>query len=532
MWRVTLVFIAAGMSAGGVLHLAQTPASSFEVRLLVALCGAGTVLLVQTFFGRKARSDAFGSAAFATPGEVADLTRNRAAPVAAGSVLLGTQNQKPLVLPPTRARQHGIIVGPSGSGKSFSFFLPNAARLQGTSCVFSDPKSELFRYTSGFHHSLRFAPCEPDASECFNWIPLCQNPRLAEVAARAIVESGKTAHTEQIWLDLEAAFLSALFSHASTLSVPTPLTAYRLFTEQNQKTLLAQFAKSRSSAAREQANIFEQTSERVRGSIVPFVAARLQFLRDPQIARFTSATLIAPRFRSLRQTPTALYWCLHEKDIPRLRPLTSLFYTLLLEELNGETQESGNSTTKALPVLLFLDEFGVVGAIPDFEATIALARGRGMGFWLGVQSLSQLESVYGRSAAQTILTNCSTKMALSGLDVETADYFSRTLGQGTIARKMRSWQRRRFAWFASTTSDTLQEHGRLLLTADEVRRLSEREMLVITGNTKPMLVQKIRYDTPPRTAATRRLGKSQSASVTRKETLPPPSPLPLFPEDL
>src|SRR5262249_22065960 len=161
--------------------------------------------------------------------------------------------------------------------------------------------------------------------------------RLAELAARAIIESGNVYHTEQAWIDMEAAFLSALFSHASTLSLPTPLTAYRLFTGQSQTDLLEQLVASSSPMAREQALIFQQTTERLRGSIVPVVAARLQFLRDQAVARFTSASLEPPDFGPLREKPSALYWCLREQDIVRLRPLTSVFFSLLLEQLaNGE----------------------------------------------------------------------------------------------------------------------------------------------------------------------------------------------------
>ena len=46
----------------------------------------------------------------------------------------------------------------------------------------------------------------------------------------------------------------------------------------------------------------------------------------------------------------------------------------------------------------------------------------------GKRSLSQLESQYGRAQAQTIVTNCATEIALSGLDYETVHYVSRSLG--------------------------------------------------------------------------------------------------------
>ena len=116
----------------------------------------------------------------------------------------------------------------------------------------------------------------------------------------------------------------------------------------------------------------------------------------------------------------------------RLRPLSSLFFTLLLEQLAAEPMAAPGAAatvadTKPVPVHLFLDEFANVGVVPHFETTISLARGRGVGIWLGIQSLSQLEARYGKANAQTILTNCATKIALCGLDVETAEYFSRCL---------------------------------------------------------------------------------------------------------
>ena len=213
------------------------------------------------------------------------------------------------------------------------------------------------------------------------------------------------------------------------------------------------FLSSHSPAAREQAIIFQQTHERMRGAITPVIAAKLQWMRDAAIARFTSATLTSPDFSTLRNSPSALFWCVREPDLARLRPLSSLFFTLLLEQLAAFSTESGH----AIPVNLFLDEFANIGLLPFFDTTISLARGRNLSIWLGIQSLSQLTARYGRANAQTILTNCATKIALSGLDVETAEYFSRSLGQKTECVPRRTYQKRRFALLAMHTSDTLHE---------------------------------------------------------------------------
>jgi len=493
--------------------LATTDAPTLALRLQTAALGTLSLLLLfRALTSPHSPSESHGSAAFARPDEVADLLlpAGNERPLPPASLLLGAMAGRFVALPSPFPGQHGVIVGGSGTGKSFSFFLPNLAFARGVSCVVTDPKSELWHYTSGFHPAIRYAPTEPDASACLNWIPLCRDARLAELCARAIVEAGATERQEPPWPDLETAFLSALFAHASTLSVPTPLAAYHLFTRMEPPKLLEIFQASASPVAREQAIIFGQTHERMRGSIVPVVAAKLQFLRDPLVARFTSASLTPPDFGRLRLCPAAVYWCAREQDMARLRPLSSLFFTLLLEQLAAEPMAVAAADTRPIPVHLFLDEFANVGVIPHFETTISLARGRGVGIWLGIQSLSQLEARYGKANAQTILTNCATKIALHGLDVETAEYFSRAVGQATQLIPRRTYQKKRFALIAMGTSDTTGESPRALLTADEVRRIGSEEALVIAGNRKPLLVHKFRYTLAPVPAAAPGLGPARS----------------------
>ncbi len=458
-----------------------------------------------------------GSAGWqAAPGS---WTTGQGSELSPGSFYVGLQGGRDVALPPLEAARHGVVVGGSGTGKSRGYFLPNAARNFGASLVCTDPKSELWRLTSGLRKgAVRFAPTDPAASACFNWIPLCADAATAELCARALVESGNTQGTEQAWLDTEAAFLAGVFAHASTLTHPTPLSAYRLFTRQPVDLLIEQLLASPSDAAREQGMVFSQTQERMRGSIVPVVAARLQFMRDDAVARFTSASLLPPDFSLLRKTPSALYWCLREHDVVRLRPLTSLFFSLLLERLAG-----GDVDGKGVPVLMLLDEFANVGVIPGFETTIALARGRGVSLWLGLQSLSQLESRYGKADAQTILANCGTKIALSGLDVDSAEYFSRSLGDGTAQVDKTS----RHGLLNASYSHSTAENSRRLLTADEVRRIGADEAIVLVGNQRPMRLGKAFYDQPGKEARQGQLGGALASELDPKGRREPPA-MPTF----
>jgi len=506
--------------------------------------GAAAALLGGTLYGlcQPLRSTAHGSAGWGELRQERDLLLPAGRPLPCGKLFLSEAGRHQVALPLRQAQQHTVIVGGSGTGKSRGYFLPNAALAQGISLVCTDPKGELWRHTSGFHpRAGRFAPAEPDQSAPFNWVPLCREAATAELCARAIVESGNTAHTEQAWLDIESAFLAALFAHAATLPEPTPLSAYRLFTRQPQDVLLQQLLASSSEVAQEQAMVFQQTQERMRGSIVPVVAGKLQFMRDPNVQRFTSASREPPDFRELRRTPQALYWCLREHDIVRLRPLTSLFFTLLLEQVAAEPAVAEPAAAEsiaapeagaaAVPVLMLLDEFANVGVIPNFETTIALARGRGVSVVLGIQSLSQLEARYGKANAQTILTNCATKIALSGLDVETAEYVSRALGQGTVVTRKSAWHRRGTWPLPSGSTASVAEHARPILTSDEVRRIPVDRAIVITGNRRPLLLPKSCYVAAPRPASVPSLGAARAVELApahvQGDLEPPP-----FPEEL
>ena len=263
----------------------------------------------------------------------------------------------------------------------------------------------------------------------------------------------------------------------------------------------------------------------MRGSIVPVVAARLQFLRDEAIARFTSASLAAPDFARLREEPAALYWCLNEADIVRLRPLTSVFFSLLLEQITRASESPA-----PVPITMLLDEFANIGVIPNFETTISVVRGRGISLWLGIQSLSQLVARHGQANAQTILTNCGTKIALHGLDIETAKYVSATLGEATVSANRQSSQHL-FGLLPSASITISDQHtGRSLLTPDEVRRIQQDQAIVISGNERPMFLTKRYYSAKPnpKTDSIVPLGEALLTLLPAPERRLPPA----FPEEL
>jgi len=383
-----------------------------------------------------------------------------------------------------------LVVGPAGSGKSRAEFMPNCASATG-SFVVTDPKGELWEYTSGEQpHAWRFAPREPEQSRCCNWIPLCQDPRTADLLAAAAMQTDRPGGGDPFWPLAEAQVCSALFAHTASLGVPTPATAYALLT-QGPRGLLAALRESPALGARQCAAMLGDLRVELLASIVLGVSNKLAWLKEPAVQRFTSAELTAPDFRILAQQPTAVYWVLHEQDVALLQPLSSLFFTLLLDQLG--------SAKLPEPVLLMLDEFANLGVLPRFPTTISVARGRGLALILGVQALSQLEGLYGRHGAETIRVNCMTKVVLHGLDYRGAEEISHSLGEQTVQHQQ----------IGSDDRWNEQHVCRPLLTADEVRRLDADDMLVLVGNRHPARVRKQWYTAAPSTAQHSSLGPAQ-----------------------
>lgn len=451
----------------------------------------------------------------------------------AGELPLGIADKKHIyVLPQERTLRHVALLGGTGAGKSRAIFLPacyHAAHSQ-TSIIATDPKSELWNSTSGFHDiALRFAPREPDASSCFNWIPLCVNPNLTKKFAATIVSAGAQQHTgDSFWTRAETDLIAAVFSFAAHTKTPTPTTAYKLLAS-DIKTLSAYLSGSDVDFVREKAQSFVEADDKVKSNIKLGAVNAFSFMGDPDIQRMTSSSFEPPRFELLRANAAAIYWCLDEADIEELQPLTSLFFIVALEQLkrSGEQQP--------IPVQLLLDEFANVGKLKGLHVDITTLRSRGVAIVAGLQSRSQLDHVYGITAAKILWDNFTSKIVLAGLSHDTAEEISKALGETTVAKEQES----RNAKGEVTRSEST--HQRRLMTADEVTRMGRDEAILISGNDRPLHFQKLFWKGISMTANPETCGETKFLTITpvevaidralaaeqpKKKKLPPPPPPP------
>jgi type IV secretion system protein VirD4 len=195
------------------------------------------------------------------------------------------------------------------------------------------------------------------------------------------------------------------------------------------------------------------------------VTSRLKPLLTETVVRTLAGTDVTPQEIMCSQQPVTVYLRWPERDLPALAPLVRLLWGSLID---GLITTYGNAKgVHPQPVLLLIDEAGrtAISALADNAATVA---GRNISLWLSIQSLSQLDAVYGSARAQIIKDNCDTQLLYKPSDQKTAEYIERALGyKSGFAHSETKHE--------THNSEGMSEQRIALLTAWEIKHMTKRD---------------------------------------------------------
>jgi len=114
-----------------------------------------------------------------------------------------------------------------------------------------------------------------------------------------------------------------------------------------------------------------------------------------------------------------------------------------------------------------------LGKLEIIQGSLAFAAGYGLKFYLICQDINQLrsrETGYGHD--ELITSNCHVQNAYPPNRLETAEHLSKMTGQTTILKEQITTSKNAGGGlFSGSTSKTIQETQRALLTADECLRM-------------------------------------------------------------
>ena len=224
------------------------------------------------------------------------------------------------------------------------------------------------------------------------------------------------------------------------------------------------------------------------GSIVSTANTALKEYLDPTLARNTSVSDFCVDDLMNYKRPVSLYLVTPPSDLLRLAPIFRLFFEMMVKHHAKKigTYEGGKAKTIYKHKCLFLmDEFSSLGNLKSFASTLSYIAGYGMKVFLINQGLPQINDIYGKD--NQILMNCHLQIFYAPNDNDTAKYAESLLGNKTITIESVS-----DSGFLSKKSYSKSQTGRALMTADEIKRLGDQEIIVASGS-PPILTDKVKY---------------------------------------
>ena len=343
----------------------------------------------------------------------------------------------------TGLNNNDLIIGPSGAGKTRGYVIPNILQCNG-SMVVADTKGTICPEVGPILAQEGYKVMEINLADCalspYGYNPLAYIRRdrygrfseqdiLTLAACTVPVETVRDPYWEnmaRIYLESAAAYaLEALPEEEQDFTSVVRLSG-EMGVGGKYKKLMEELAViDPESFALSRYRMFQNVSENAgttSSCIHSFLASKISPLAfDGAKKLFKNPNKI--NIKRLGREKTAVFLTISDTDSSMYR-LANLFYTQALHTLCDLADKSAGHRLK-VPVRFYLDDFASNVVIPDFDRIISVIRSREISVSVIIQSLSQLESLYGSPKAMTILNNCDNMLCLgAGRDISTARYIS------------------------------------------------------------------------------------------------------------
>ena len=479
-----------------------TPYTMKFIGIFLLLYG-GAILFYYTGQKNTRPGEEHGSASW---GSVRELNKKYRDKDAGKNVILTQHLQMSMNGKLHRRNLLQIIVGGSGSGKTRFLAKPNLM-LANASFIVTDPKGEMLRAVGNLFleegYVLRvFDLIDPSKSDCYNPLRYIRKDadvfKLIDNFIKNTTPKGAKAN-DPFWEKSETALDAALMLY---LLHEAPVE------DQNMETILymienggakeedddyqspldllfeALEEEQPNHIAVRQYHIFKQAAGKTAKSILVSAAVRLASFTLPEIQRITASDDM--ELGKLGERKQAIFCIIPDSNDASLNFLVGMLYTQAFQELYYQADKIHQGALP-VPVRLMFDEFANV-ALPDGYARLqATMRSRNIMSTIILQNISQLKALF-KDDWEGIIGNADSFVYLGGNEQSTHKYISELLGKETIDTRTSSQSKGRNGSF----SQNFQQTGRELMTLDEVRRLDNKNAIVLIRGEKPVIDEK--YD--------------------------------------
>ncbi|KAF1716632.1 type IV secretory system conjugative DNA transfer family protein [Pseudoxanthomonas wuyuanensis] len=455
-------------------------------------------------FLKPKRKSIHGDARFANHGDLSKLGLLKDDPT---GIIVGKTGGHFLRLPGTR---HALLAAPTRSGKGVGAVIPNLLNFKG-SMVVLDIKQEAFDITSGYRATLGdvflFNPFAEDLrTHCWNPLAYVRHdgpyltPDLQAIADCLYKES---PGQDPFWNNqARACFVAAgrfLFDRLAwevengwplKRTNPTLGGIYRLLSgdggdlQEYLQRLMTQSGVSRDTKTAF-ANI-TSLAEQTFTSVIASAQAPLLIFLNPILDKATSSNDFW--LPDLRRKAMSIYVGISPNKLSEASGILNLFFNQAIKLNTDQTPDKDPSLKHQC--LYLLDEFTSLGRVDVMVDGVSYFAGYNVRVFCVIQSLSQLDAVYGADKARSMVTNLACQVVYTPREQRDANEYSEMLGFTTVRRR----QRTRSHGQGGNVSYTEIEEKVELMKPQELKALSpEEEIVFIEGTPHPIKCSKIRY---------------------------------------
>lgn len=340
----------------------------------------------------------------------------------------------------TGLNRNDLVIGGSGSGKTTGYISPNIYHPSG-SFVCSDTKGKLCgKYRKSLEdkgYDVRLIDLvDPSASCGYNPLSYIRRNKSgmlleADIKKIATLLVPEMAKDDPFWTQSAARMISLYIGYVieampyDKRNMTSVLKLHRGFLSGAASDKVEEFALDHpdSYTARKYAMLSDfNKSEKTYRCVLEFVNESLDAFDCKEFNTiFESGDAID--IHQLGRKKTALF--INSSDHDRSYSVLSCIINCQILQTLIDDADKNETGELPCPVNLFLDDFAAAAKIPDFDMTISIIRSRNISVSIMLQSLSQLNHMYGKDSATTIINNCDTILYLGGgHDLETADFVS------------------------------------------------------------------------------------------------------------
>lgn len=167
-----------------------------------------------------------------------------------------------------------------------------------------------------------------------------------------------------------------------------------------------------------------------RQSVLITAAATLSPIMSPEMRDLLSEDTLNLEALGSGEGHHALSIISHDTD-KTFKPLIALvFYMTVLVLDENATKRPGTSLPR--PVHILADEFKNLGKLPEIDGALSTVRSKNVSISMCVQSIDQLDSVYGEHTAAELRDNCATVVFMGGNNEKTLKSFETLSGTETV----------------------------------------------------------------------------------------------------